>query len=400
MDARQSKALHIAATTALAPNNGRWKVPSQSGTGHYAVLIAADGSWFCGCPDFEERLAPCKHIMAVEITVQRETGDGQRVTYSETVKATYSQSWSAYNAAQCDEKRMVMNLLTNLCAGIRQPEQATGRPRHALSDVAFALVAKVYAGTSARRFTSDLNAAKDAGQISKVPGYNTLLRYMADPAMTDVLTDLVELSALPLAEIETDFAVDSSGFGTSNLRTWFSTKHGREMTEREWCKVHLMAGTRTHIVSAAVVTPSNANDAPFLPELAKTTAKSFDVREISADKGYVSKANTAAIEDLGATPYIPFKSNAVRPAEGSAWSRMWHRFAYDRETFLASYHKRSNVETVFHMVKAKFGDTLFSKSHEAQRNEVLAKVVAHNLCVLVQAFYELGIEADFAAVSS
>jgi transposase len=395
MDQRQAKALHIAATTALSPSNGRWRVPSQSGAGNYSVLIAADGSWHCGCPDFEERLAPCKHIMAVEITIQRETRDGNRVTYSETVKVTYSQDWTAYNRAQCDEKRMVLNLLSDLCSGVRQPEQATGRPRYALSDMAFAMIYKVYAGTSARRFTSDLRNAADVGQIAKVPGYNTLLRYMADPAMTDVLTELVELSALPLSAVETDFAVDSSGFGTANLRTWFSTKHGREMTECEWCKVHLMAGVRTHIVSAAVVTGSNANDAPMLPELARITAKSFDVAEISADKGYVSKVNTAVIEDLGATPFIPFKSNARVPAPGSAWARMYHRFAYDRDVFLASYHKRSNVETVFHMVKAKFGDTLFSKSHETQVNEVLAKVVAHNLCVLVQAFHELGIEADF-----
>jgi hypothetical protein len=49
------------------------------------------------------------------------------------------------------------------------------------------------------------------------------------------------------------------------------------------------------------------------------------------------------------------------------------------------------------MVKAKFGDTLFAKTEQAQDNEVLAKFVAHNLCVLIQAFYELGIEADFRA---
>jgi hypothetical protein len=72
----------------------------------------------------------------------------------------------------------------------------------------------------------------------------------------------------------------------------------------------------------------------------------------------------------------------------------YDRFAYDRDTFLASYHKRSNVETVFHMMMARFGDTLYSKTHEAQVNEVLAKVVAHNLCVLVQAHYELGVEPD------
>ncbi|MDP9363218.1 MAG: hypothetical protein M3Q10_03115 [Chloroflexota bacterium] len=33
-----------------------------------------------------------------------------------------------------------------------------------------------------------------------------------------------------------------------------------------------------------------------------------------------------------------------------------------------------------------------SKGETAQANEVLCKVLAHNLCVLVQAIYELGVE--------
>ena len=48
---------------------------------------------------------------------------------------------------------------------------------------------------------------------------------------------LVELSALPLKAVETDFAVDSSGFGTKNTRTWFSTKHGKMIESRDWRKV-------------------------------------------------------------------------------------------------------------------------------------------------------------------
>ena len=45
------------------------------------------------------------------------------------------------------------------------------------------------------------------------------------------------------------------------------------------------------------------------------------------------------------------------------------------------------------MVKAKFGDSL-TKTDTGRTNEVLGKVVAHNLCVLVQAVYELGVEVD------
>jgi hypothetical protein len=33
----------------------------------------------------------------------------------------------------------------------------------------------------------------------------------------------------------------------------------------------------------------------------------------------------------------------------------------------------------------------------AQANEVLCKVLCHNLCVLVQSMYELGVDVNFAS---
>ncbi len=52
------------------------------------------------------------------------------------------------------------------------------------------------------------------------------------------------------------------------------------------------------------------------------------------------------------------------------------------------------------MIKAKFGGFVRSKTSTAQTNEVLCKVLAHNLCVLAQSFYELGIEPRFWASGS
>jgi len=139
----------------------------------------------------------------------------------------------------------------------------------------------------------------------------------------------------------------------------------------------------------------------YLPDPLATTAGNFPtVREVSADKGYSSKTNANAIEKEGAMPLIPFKSNAVEPPADSARGRMYHQFAYNRDDFLTHYHRRSNVETVFAMVKAKFAGNLMSKSPEGQTNEALSKFVAHNRCVLIQAFYELGIESTFDATSA
>jgi hypothetical protein len=50
------------------------------------------------------------------------------------------------------------------------------------------------------------------------------------------------------------------------------------------------------------------------------------------------------------------------------------------------------------MIKTKFGDALRSKTDAASRNETLCKVLSHNICCLISAIYELGIEPTFGMV--
>jgi len=148
------------------------------------------------------------------------------------------------------------------------------------------------------------------------------------------------------------------------------------------------------------VTEGAANEAPELPQLIANTAARFKFVEVSADKGYISKNNLQAIVVVGGTPYIPFKSNHTGDKGPELWKKMYHYYKFKEEDFLADYHRRSNVESTFAMIKAKFGERVRSKTVAAQVNEVLCKVVCHNLCVLVQSFYELGIEPVFWAETS
>ena len=74
---------------------------------------------------------------------------------------------------------------------------------------------------------------------------------------------------------------------------------------------------------------------------------------------------------------------------------MFHYYNLHSDEFLSYYHKRSNSESTFSMIKAKFGERIRSKTRRAQVNEALCKVLCHNLCCLIQSMYELGIEIDF-----
>lgn len=92
-----------------------------------------------------------------------------------------------------------------------------------------------------------------------------------------------------------------------------------------------------------------------------------------------------AVGQVGGVAYIPFKSNATDRAGGSKlWHKMFLYFQLNQEDFWEHYHKRSNVESTFNMIKAKLGDKLKSKNFIAQKNELLCKLIAHNIIVLIQ----------------
>ena len=304
--------------------------------------------------------------------------------------------WTAYNAAQMEEKRRFVALLADLCKTVPQPPQpGRGRPRLPLSDMLFASVYKVYVGFSSRRFTTDLHNAYADGLIDSRPHFNSVSNYLSDPKLTEVLKGLVTTSSLPLKAVETEFAVDSSGFSTSRFVRWYSKKHGRVTDNREWVKVHLMCGNSTKVVTGVEVSGWTAHDTTYFVSLVERTAAHFDLERVSGDKAYLSKKNVQAVADAGATPYVPFKSNSLPPSEDSAWARMYHLFMFNREEFLRHYHGRSSAESVFSMVKAKFGDSIRSKSDTGQVNEALCKILCHNICVLIHATHALGVEASF-----
>ncbi len=106
---------------------------------------------------------------------------------------------------------------------------------------------------------------------------------------------------------------------------------------------------KTNIVTSCEVSHRYANDSPYFKPLVNRTAENgFKMREVSADKEYLSASNIRLTLVKGAAPYIPFKSNSVSGGQRSTvWDRMLHFYRYHQAEFNQHYHKRSNVETTF-----------------------------------------------------
>jgi transposase len=396
MTPREERGLVIAALCKLSRQDAtNWLVPSQSGDALYSVNPERET---CSCLDHTEHGHVCKHVYAVKYTIQREVGFDGEVVDTETItfteKKTYRQNWPAYNRAQSIEKDRFQELLVDLCQGIPEPEHTRGRKPHSLRDMIFAMVFKVFEGTSSRRVSSDFREAHKRGHLAKpIPGVK-VCAFFENPAMTPILRALVARSARPLRAIEKDFAIDSSGFATCKFERWYDHKFGVTKFKHTWVKVHAACGVKTNIVTAVRILDKDAADAKQFIPLVRETSSSFSISEVSADKAYGSLENFEAVAAQGGTGFIAFKANTTG-AVGGMFEKMFHLFQYRREEYLAHYHKRSNVESTFSMVKRKFGDYVRAKTETAMVNEVLCKFLAHNLCVNIQEQCELGIASEF-----
>ena len=312
-------------------------------------------------------------------------------------RKTYPQDWPAYNAAQTSEKDTFQLLLADLCAGVTQPAYSRGRPRMPLADMVYVGAMKIYSRFSARRFSSEVRQAQRQGFIDAAPSFTIVNRYIANPDLRQIITNLIERSAEPLSILETNFAADASGFSTCRFDKWFDAKWGKEKSQRQWLKAHIMCGTQTNIVTAIEITPGNVHDSPMLPGLLNTTAERFTMAQVAADKGYLADSNFAAIEGHGAKPFIAFKSNTTGE-RSPMFKRLYGYFLLNEESWKAEYHRRSNVETTFSMVKGKFGDSVRAKSESGQINEILFKFLCHNICTLIRSMHLLGVTPNIEPV--
>jgi transposase len=311
-------------------------------------------------------------------------------------KPTYSQNWRSYNQAQKNEKGMFLSLLFELCEGIYESPQARGRKRASLRDVIFCIVLKNYTMLSGRRNDYEVEEAHAKGYIEKPLRHNTVFKYMLDEEISVLLRDMINTSAMALNEIETDIAFDSTGYGTPNFKRWYDMKYGNTEDWHDWFKLHIACGVKTGIITSFEISERHAHDSRFFKKLYdSTTENGFVIERAFADKGYITKANLRLVVNNDAKAYIPFKSNAKFSSSNTVWNKLLHYFLAYQDEFYEFYHLRSNVESVFSAQKRKFGNRLTSRHRTAQINEIMAKVLAYNICVVARSLQDLEIEPTF-----
>lgn len=323
--------------------------------------------------------------------------------------------WSAYNRAQEMERHNFGAILHDLCRNIPARERGRGPTGWEMEKVVANIARKVYLTSAWRRSVSKEQLELE-DKAREAPAWSSLARHLKDDRLTPILMHLIELSSSPFRAIEDTIAVDGTGFATSVKQNWNEYKYGHETRskgrvkdeDRErnqpekkamYVKTHIACGVRTNIVTAVLATAHETGDSPQLPQLINTTAQRFKIKHVVADKAYLALPNLQAAHAVGAEAIIPMKINSV-PHEGEdegtvLWNNLYHFFGGKRQEFLAIYHQRSNVETTIMMVKTKFSEHVRSRHPRARVNEVLVKILCHNICQINRLVNEWGVP-DFA----
>lgn len=304
--------------------------------------------------------------------------------------------WSAYNEAKTNEKEMFKKIAHEIAQSVEKHEdRSLGANGFGIQDQLFCILYQQYTGKPTRDFVSDLKGLNDI-YFSDVPHFNTISNFYGEPGLYYLLKKLVNMTARPLDKVESQIAADASGIGTKAYQHWDDVKYNSPEDQGKFLKVHITAGTNTNIITAVNITSGTSHDSPEFEELIEENAKHFTFREVSADKAYSSRKNLELAKKHGLVPFIPFKENTTGKADGSKiWVEMYKYFNHHRDEFEQHYHQRSNAETAFAMLKRKFGKQLRNKKPVSQRNEMLAKCVAHNILVLIKAAHTVGVQPDF-----
>ena len=167
---------------------------------------------------------------------------------------------------------------------------------------------------------------------------------------------------------ESILAVDASGFSSDYASRYYTFRIKGETFAKHYVKNSICIDVFGQKIVSAIVSIGPKNDTrDFIPVLEKSPTRPVVV---VADKGYDSEANHKFVNSLRSVSMIPIKSNVHH---GLYRKKMQKRFSE------LIYHKRCLVETVFSVMKRKFGGSVYARSDEMRIKEVCWINFVYNL---------------------
>ncbi len=230
-------------------------------------------------------------------------------------------------------------------------------------------------------------------KLVRIPHFTTLIRF-SKKVSPILVNELITYSASLSKPKVLKLAVDATGLELDKASKYYAVIRGEQTKKKEIIQITACGLIDNLMISSVrIARYTGVRNCDFLPVLEESTQLA-KVEFVAADKGYDANKNHEYVEKtLKAKSCIKIKVGKYLKPTGLLRKRILKNF--DDKT----YHQRSKIETIFSMIKRKYGAAIKAKSEINQVQEGYHKVIAHNLDRLCKITLKVIIEGFIRALS-
>jgi hypothetical protein len=225
---------------------------------------------------------------------------------------------------------------------------------------------------------------REALGLERAPDHTTLYRFMrrvSDEVLDEVLITVATRPRRRGRQRKRAIvAVDATGLAPGSISTFFinrRTDRGEGLPWRHWCKWTIVVDVLRRCVLAQAARQGPYNDCATLRPLVSAAHEVTPIGLVLADAEFDSERNHQHVRDvIGANSIIPAKRGKAGWKIKGIRSRMRRRFPRKR------YSQRTQVESVFSVVKRKLSAKAPGRSQETQWRYAMLLGLAYNIYLL------------------